>query len=109
MGESILPMAATSDTARILFDLFPVLLAAKLGDELFKRIGQPVIVGEILGGVLVGPSVLGLVEIGEVLRVFSELGVVVLLFWVGLQTHLSEMKDVGRVDAPPPRRSRPPA
>jgi hypothetical protein len=104
MGESILPMAATSDTASILFDLFLVLLAAKLGDELFKRIGQPVIVGEILGGVLVGPSVLGLVEIGEVLRVFSELGVVVLLFWVGLQTHLSEMKAVGRVAARARRR-----
>jgi len=99
MDDAILPMAAAGDTAGILFDLFLVLLAAKLGDELFKRIGQPVIVGEILGGVLIGPSVLGLVEIGEVLRVFSDLGVVVLLFWVGLQTHLSEMKAVGRVAA----------
>jgi Na+:H+ antiporter len=47
--------------------------------------------------VLVGPSVLGFVEPGEVLRVFSELGVVFLLFWVGLQTRLSEMRAVGRV------------
>jgi Kef-type K+ transport system membrane component KefB len=99
MLGSALPLAATSDTAGILADLFFVLLAAKLGDEVFKRIGQPVIVGEILGGVLVGPSVLGLVEIGEVLRVFSELGVVVLLFWVGLETRLSEMKAVGRIAA----------
>jgi Kef-type K+ transport system membrane component KefB len=74
-----------------------VLVAAKAGDEVFKRIGQPAIVGEILGGVLVGPSVLGLVEPGEVLRVFSELGVVFLLFWVGLETRLSEMRAVGRV------------
>ncbi len=99
MLGSALPLAATSDTANILADLFFVLLAAKLGDEVFKRIGQPVIVGEILGGVLVGPSVLGLVEVGEVLRVFSELGVVVLLFWVGLETRLSEMKAVGRIAA----------
>jgi len=99
MLGSALPLAATSDTASILADLFFVLLAAKLGDEVFKRIGQPVIVGEILGGVLVGPSVLGLVEVGEVLRVFSELGVVVLLFWVGLETRLSEMKAVGRIAA----------
>ena len=76
-------------------DLFLVLLAAKLGDEVCKRIGQPAIVGEILGGVLVGPSVLGLVEVGEVLEVFAELGVVFLLFWVGLETRLSEMKAVG--------------
>ncbi|HUC00761.1 MAG TPA: cation:proton antiporter [Solirubrobacterales bacterium] len=92
-----LPLAATSDTAGILTDLFLVLLAAKLGDEIFKRIGQPAIVGEILGGVLVGPSVLDWVQVSEVLRVFSELGVVFLLFWVGLETRLSEMKAVGRV------------
>ena len=91
-----LPLAAT-DTASVLTDLFLVLVAAKLGDEVFKRIGQPAIVGEILGGVLVGPSVLGLVEVSEVLRVFSELGVVFLLFWVGLETRLSEMRAVGRI------------
>lgn len=89
-----LPLAS-ADTGAVLTDLFLVLLAAKLGDEVFKRIGQPAIVGEILGGVLVGPSVLGLVEVTEVLRVFSELGVVFLLFWVGLETRLSEMKEVG--------------
>lgn len=93
-----MPLAA-ADTAGVLTDLFLVLLAAKLGDEVFKRIGQPAIVGEILGGVLVGPSVLGLVEVGEVLRVFSELGVVFLLFWVGLETRLSEMRAVGKVAA----------
>jgi Kef-type K+ transport system membrane component KefB len=91
-----LPIAA-ADTAEVLTDLFLVLVAAKLGDELFKRIGQPAIVGEILGGVLIGPSVLGLVEVGEVLRVFSELGVVFLLFWVGLETRLSEMRAVGKL------------
>ncbi|HST69228.1 MAG TPA: cation:proton antiporter [Solirubrobacterales bacterium] len=94
---SALPLAAAGDTAEVLTDLFLVLLAAKLGDEVFKRIGQPAIVGEILGGVLVGPSVLGLVAVGEVLRVFSELGVVFLLFWVGLETRLSEMRAVGRI------------
>src|ERR1700755_893399 len=93
--QLVLPLAA-ADTASVLTDLFLVLVAAKLGDELFKRIGQPAIVGEILGGVLVGPSLLGWVEPNGVLRVFSELGVVFLLFWVGLETRLSEMREVGR-------------
>lgn len=91
-----LPLAAAADPAGVLTDLFVVLLAAKLGDELFKRIGQPALIGEILAGVLVGPSVLGLVEIGEVLEVFAELGVIFLLFWVGLETRVSEMREVGR-------------
>jgi Na+:H+ antiporter len=88
---------AASATADALTALFVVLLAAKLGDELFKRIGQPTIVGEILAGIVIGPSVLGLVDADEVLEVFAELGVVFLLFWVGLETRLSEMREVGGV------------
>jgi len=67
------------------------------GCELFKRIGQPAVVGEILAGVLVGPSVFGFVDYtSEVLEVFAELGVVFLLFWVGLETRLSDLRSVGR-------------
>jgi len=91
----IAPPLAAAAVADVLTDLFLVLLAAKAGDELFKRLRQPGLVGEILAGVLVGPSVLGLVEPGEVLEVFAELGVVFLLFWVGLETRLSEMREVG--------------
>ncbi|MBW3592738.1 MAG: cation:proton antiporter, partial [Actinobacteria bacterium] len=92
-----LPVAAASDVAGVLVDLFVVLLAAKIGDEIFKRIGQPALIGEILAGVLVGPAVFGFVEPSEVLEVFAELGVVFLLFWVGLETRLSDLRDVGRV------------
>ena len=90
-----LPLAAATSTSDVILDLFLVLLAAKVGDEVFKRIGQPAIVGEILAGVLVGPSLLGLVELGDVLEVFAELGVIFLLFWVGLETRVSEMRAVG--------------
>jgi Kef-type K+ transport system membrane component KefB len=80
----------------VVTDIFVVLLAAKIGDEIFKRIGQPSIIGEILAGVLVGPSLLGLVEVSEVLEVFAEIGVIFLLFWVGLETRVSEMQAVGK-------------
>lgn len=88
--------AAEGDLASVLLDLFVILLAAKLGDELFKRLGQPGIIGEILAGVLIGPSVLGLVTPDQVFQVFAELGVVFLLFWVGLETRISDMRAVGR-------------
>ncbi|RDI74968.1 Kef-type K+ transport systems membrane component [Gaiella occulta] len=90
-----LPLAAGGAAAQALVDLFVVLLAAKLGDELFKRLGQPAIVGEILAGVLVGPAVLGLVDLTAALEVFAELGVVFLLFWVGLETRVTELRAVG--------------
>jgi Kef-type K+ transport system membrane component KefB len=87
--------AAEGDVASVLLDLFVILLAAKLGDELFKRLGQPAIVGEILAGVLIGPSVLGFVAPNAVFEIFAELGVVFLLFWVGLETRISDMRAVG--------------
>jgi Kef-type K+ transport system membrane component KefB len=92
-----IPLAAATEVAGVLLDLFVVLLAAKAGDEVARRVGIPPLVGEILAGVLVGPAVFGLVVPGEVLEVFAELGVVFLLFWVGLETRLSEMREVGRV------------
>jgi len=94
-----LPFAAASPAAGVLIELAIILAAAKLGDEIFKRIGQPAIVGEILAGLIIGPSVIGLVAPSEVLDVFAELGIVFLLFWVGLESKLSDMKSVGGLAA----------
>jgi Kef-type K+ transport system membrane component KefB len=93
------PLAASAGIADALLGLFIVLVAAKVGDEIFKRLGQPTIVGEILAGLIVGPAVLGWVELTETLEVFAELGVVFLLFWVGLETRIGELRAVGRVAA----------
>jgi len=90
-----LPLGAGGVLADSLVDLFIVLLAAKAGDEIFKRIKQPTIIGEILAGVVVGPAVFGLVNVTEVLEVFAELGVVFLLFWVGLETRITDLREVG--------------
>jgi len=92
---SAFPLAAGGLVAEALVDLFIVLLAAKIGDEIFKRIRQPTIIGEILAGVIVGPAVFGLVGVTEVLEVFAELGVVFLLFWVGLETRITDLREVG--------------
>jgi Kef-type K+ transport system membrane component KefB len=88
--------AASDDVSAALLALFILLLAAKLGEEICRRLGQPVVIGEILAGTIVGPSVLGLVSIDTVLSVFAELGVIFLLFWVGLETKLGDIKSVGK-------------
>jgi Kef-type K+ transport system membrane component KefB len=79
----------------ILLQLFAILLAAKLGNEVFRRLGQPTVVGEILGGVVAGPAVLGVYEINAETQLFAEIGVVLLLFQVGLETRLHELLRVG--------------
>jgi Kef-type K+ transport system membrane component KefB len=79
--------------------LATMLVAAKLLGELAERIGQPAVLGELVAGVLLGGSVLGVVPAGgtaaEVVHVFAELGVVLLLFEIGLETDLREMFRVG--------------
>ncbi|MEO8247672.1 MAG: cation:proton antiporter [Chloroflexota bacterium] len=81
--------------AEVLRQLFVVLLAAKVGDEIFKRIGQPPVIGEILAGAVVGPALLGWYQIGDETTVFAEIGVVLLLFQVGVETRLGDLVRVG--------------
>jgi len=61
-----------------------------------ERVGVPAVVGEILAGVLVGPSALGLVGGDEVLSVLGQLGVILLLLQVGMEMDLAELGAVGR-------------
>ena len=68
---------------------------AKLGAEIFERLGQPGIVGEILAGIIIGPSVLGWIAPNEVLTALADLGVMFLLFRVGLEVKSSELMRVG--------------
>lgn len=89
-------LLATADHGKTLLALFIALLAAKLAAELFERIRQPAVVGEIIAGIVIGPAVLDLVQPTEVLAALAEIGVIFLLFTVGLETRPSDIFKVGR-------------
>src|SRR5918994_4241787 len=76
-----------------------ILVAAKLLGELAERFGQPAVLGELIAGVLLGGSVLAVIPVegtgAEIIHVLAELGVVLLLFEIGLETDLREMFRVG--------------
>src|SRR5579862_5988309 len=72
-----------------------VFASAKLLSELMERLGLPGIVGQILAGVIIGPHVLGWMHPNEMLQILSELGVMFLLFSVGLEVESSELLKVG--------------
>ncbi len=85
------------DITNVLRDILVVLVAAKLAAEVAERVGVPPVVGEILAGILIGPSVFGLVGSGDdVLRTLGEIGVILLLLEVGMEMNLSELGRVGR-------------
>jgi len=80
--------------------LAAVLGVAKLLGAAAKRIGQPAVLGELLAGVLLGTSVAGLVDPhNEILHVLAELGVVILLFEIGLETDVRKLLQVGGTSA----------
>ena len=79
----------------LLLGLVLVWLAAKVAGEGMERIGQTAVLGELLAGVIIGPGVLGLVHETEVLHALAELGVLILLFEVGLESDLGELLRAG--------------
>ena len=89
-------LAASVENAEILLALFLMLTTAKLMAEIFERLKQPAVVGEILAGVIIGPSVLALVEPSKTIDILAEIGVIFLLFNVGLETKPQAILGVGK-------------
>src|SRR5690242_9278300 len=86
----------------ILLTLFVVFVAAQIGAEIAQRLKLPGVVGEIAAGCVIGPSLLGWISPDQVmpgtpLDVLAEIGVVLLLFSVGLETRLEDLKRVGKI------------
>jgi len=73
-----------------------ILVAAKVLGEVAERIGQPAVVGELLAGVILGPSIVGFIDPTlPALHLMAEIGVVLLLFSIGLETDLKRLMSVG--------------
>jgi Kef-type K+ transport system membrane component KefB len=89
-------VAAAGDHTRVLLTLFIILVAAKLMAELFELLRQPPVAGEILAGVIIGPGLLNLVAPSEIINMLAEMGVIFLLFNVGLETKPGAILRVGQ-------------
>src|SRR6185503_4495824 len=87
---------SAAEGAGFLLPLLIMLVAAKVMAELFERLRQPAVAGEILAGVLIGPSVLNWVTPSDFTNLLAKIGVIFLLFSVGLETRPAEMFRVGK-------------
>ena len=85
----------------VLVGVAVILIVAKLGGELFERLGQPAVLGELISGMVVGNLVLFGFTAAEPLKTngiisaLAEIGVIILLFEVGLESDIREMMEVG--------------
>lgn len=84
----------------LLATLVAIILATKLLGALAQRLGQPSVLGELMAGVVLGGSVLGVIDPqGPVIFALAELGVLILLFEIGLHTELASLVRVGAAAA----------
>ena len=90
---------AGGEAARLALAMLLVFGTAKVLAELFEQFHQPGIVGEILAGVIIGPGVLAWIQPDELLKALAELGVMLLLFRVGLEVKAREFVRVGKTAA----------
>jgi Kef-type K+ transport system membrane component KefB len=75
--------------------LLAILLSARLLGEFAARLGAPSVIGELAAGILLGPSLLGWIEPTEVIRLLAEIGIILLLFEVGLETDVMRLVRTG--------------
>jgi len=83
----------------IFFELSLILLCATIFSFVLRLMKQPLVIGYILTGVIVGPSILNLIKAHETLEIFSQFGIAMLLFIVGLHLSPRIIKEVGSVSA----------
>jgi Kef-type K+ transport system membrane component KefB len=96
-----------SATLQFLLAIGVLILCARLGGALSRRLNQPAVLGELLAGVLLGPTVVGFLalpwftdtHLAEGVHHLAELGVIFLMFLAGLEIELREMVKTGRAAA----------
>ena len=76
-------------------DIALIIISAKFMGLVARKAKAPMVVGEIVAGIIIGPCLLGLVEPSEYLNVFAEIGVILIMFSAGLETNLQELKKSG--------------
>lgn len=101
-------------SVQLLLFLPVIIMAAKVAGALANRVGQPSVFGELLAGLILGPTFLNIlgwpaflaapehaggepIELLQLVRDFAEIGVLLLMFVAGLETDLAEMRRVGKV------------
>jgi Kef-type K+ transport system membrane component KefB len=83
------------DTIQILKDLFIIIVMAKLFGLIARRLHAPQVAGEIIAGLLIGPTLLNLVNPSDFLSGMAEIGVILLMFSAGLETDIDKLKKSG--------------
>ncbi|NJB66874.1 Kef-type K+ transport system membrane component KefB [Desulfobaculum xiamenense] len=84
------------DYTSIYVTLFFIIVAARLFGEIASRFGMPSVLGEMLAGILLGPSLLDIVHVNEIISFLAELGIMLFIFRIGLESDIGKLVRAGR-------------
>lgn len=88
-------MAAQGEVFSLLLQVMLVLTVAKICSVTLYRLGQPEILGEIIAGIILGPTFLNLLRPNIVFEFLAEFGILLFLFGIGLETELRALREIG--------------
>jgi Kef-type K+ transport system membrane component KefB len=83
------------DTSTIILHIAIILICARFFGELVAYFGIPSVIGEIIAGIILGPTFFNLIEIEGMISVLAEIGIVMLLFQIGLETNINDLVKSG--------------
>lgn len=84
------------ETLSMLLPLAVILVGAKAAAQLSTRFGLPAVFGELVLGLVLGPSLLGFIHPNDMFQIMADIGVILLMFMAGLETDVAAMKSVGK-------------
>lgn len=80
-------------TMELFLQLLIIILSTKLAGDAAVRLGQPSVLGKLIIGVIIGPGVLGWIQNTDVVEAFSHIGVLLLMFFAGLETDIKDLNE----------------
>jgi Kef-type K+ transport system membrane component KefB len=84
------------DTSTVILQIAVILIAARLCGELAAYFRTPAVIGELVAGVILGPTLFGFIEADGMIRILAEVGIILLLFEIGLETNIGDLMDAGK-------------
>ena len=83
------------DTSTVILQIAIILIVARVFGELAAFLLVPSVIGELIAGIILGPTLFGLIEADGMIRILAEVGIILLLFEIGLETDIGDLLDAG--------------
>jgi Kef-type K+ transport system membrane component KefB len=84
------------DTSTVILHIAIIIIVARFFGEVAAHIQVPAVIGELIAGIMLGPSLLGVIEPDGMIRILAEIGIILLLFQIGLETDIGDLVVAGR-------------